>query len=343
MKRSMKLFLVAVTFITTASVSFGANVFVPTMDLATFFTQDGDLRTRGQFDLAVNGGYKYQAKVAFEYLNPTLENDNSPALIFDGAQATIRQLFRFLDLTYWTGYYDVIGGGGYYVGHLYHREDAFEYLGYLPLQGTGVIVGAKSKDERYGGRVYAYQRYGVGYINSFDLEFNLDTDAFLFSCYAGESDMEWRAGFQLRYLGDAMDFNLTLGHLSLSSGKALDFDEYYFLVEERFSVGNWNFIPSIFARPKFHYNYITRRYGPTGEINDIDFNFNLNYAPQTKKYAVGAELNLQTNKNENFGIYASPYVGFHTLGVNWSFKVDINALSEVRGFVTGYLNVNASF
>jgi hypothetical protein len=343
MKGSMKSLILAATFLTIVSPSFGANVFVPAMDLTTFFSQDGDLRTRGQFDIELNGGYKYQAKVAFQYLNPTLESDSSPTLVFDGAQATIRQLFKILDLTYWTGYYDVIGGGDYYVGYLYHREEGFEYLGYLPLKGTGVVLGTRTRDERYGGKVYTYQRDGVGYVNSFDLEFNLDTDPFLFNAYAGESDLEWRAGVQLKYLGDKVSFYLTVGHLTLSSGNALDFDEYYFLMEERFSAGNWNFIPSIFARPKYHYNYDTRNYEPTNETNDVDFNFNINYEPQTKNYAVGTELSLQTNKTENFGIYVSPYVDFYTLGMTWSFKIDINAVSEVRGFVTGYLNVSASF
>jgi hypothetical protein len=343
MKGSTKSFLLAATFLTIASVSFGANVFVPIMDLTTFFSQDGDLQTRGQFDIELNGGYKYQAKVAFEYLNPTLEADSSPSLIFDGAEATIRQLFSVLDVTYWTGYHGVIGEGDYYVGHLYHREDGFEYKGYLPLLGTGVILGAQSADSRYGGRVYTYQRYGVRYLNSFDLEFNLDTDPFLFNAYVGESDLEWRAGIQFKYVGDKIGFYLTAGNLTLSSSNILNFDNLYFLLEERFSAGNWNFIPSIFARPKYHYNYISRSYELTGETNDIDFNFNLNYAPQTKNYSFGAELNLQTNKAEAFGIYVSPYVGFYTLGMNWSFKVDINAASDVRSFVTGYLNVTASF
>jgi len=343
MQGRTRLLLFIIIFTLIAPGAFTANVFVPEMDLATFFSQEGDLRTRGQFDLSFQGGYKYQGKVAFEYLNPTLETDSSPSLIFDGAQATINRLFRVVDITYWTGYYGVIGEGDYYIGHLYHPESEFEYNGYLPLIGTGLILGVRTIDERYGGKVYTYQRYGVGYLNSFDLEFNLDTNSIIFNTFLGESDMEWRAGLQFKYIGEKIGFYLTTGNLTLTSSDVLDFDNFYFLLEQRFSVGNWNFIPSIFARPQYHYNYVTRNYEPTTETNDIDFNFNLNYAPQTRKYALGTEVTVKTTSVEEFGVYVSPYVGFYTLGINWKFKVDFNVVSEVRPLVTGYLNVNASF
>jgi hypothetical protein len=65
--------------------------------------------------------------------------------------------------------------------------------------------------------------------------------------------------------------------------------------------------------------------------------------PQTKKFALGGELNLQTNRVEELGVYISPYVRFHTFGVNWQVKTDFNVVTQVRTFFTGYLDVNASF
>jgi hypothetical protein len=343
MKGRGVLYLPILLFLTLASGAYGANVLVPNMSLTTFFDQDAELQTYGRFDLSFNGGYKYQAKVAFQYLNPTLETDNTPAIIFDGAQASIRRIFGVMDITYWTGYYGVIGEGDYYIGYTYHRVDGFEYRGYFPLLGTGGIVGLRSKNDRVGAKVYTYQWYGVEYLNSFDLEFNLNTDPLLFNTFVGKSDREWRAGLQFKYLGEAVGFYLTVGHLTLTTGNLLNFDELYFLLEQRLSVGNWNFIPSIFARPKYHYNHLTRSYLPTNEVNDIDFNFNLFYEPQTKKFALGGELNLQTNRVEEFGVYISPYVRFHTFGVNWQVKTDFNVLTEARPFFTGYIDINASF
>jgi hypothetical protein len=241
--------LLFLTLVAGATGAFGANVFVPEMAVTTFFNQDAEL------------------KVSFEYLNPSLETDNKPALIFDGAQASINRIFNVMDLTYWTGYYGVIGEGDYYKGYKYHRYEGFEYNGYFPLLGTGGIVGVRSSNERVGAKVYTYQWYGVGYLNSFDLEFNLKSDPVLFNAFLGESDLEWRAGIQFKYIGETVGFYLTAGNLTLTSGNLLDFDNFYFLLEQRLSVGNWNFIPSIFTRPKYHYNHLTRSYEPTNETN----------------------------------------------------------------------------
>jgi len=341
--KSLK-YLLVIIFLFIAPTLFGANVLVSTMDLATFFSQSGDLNTRGQFDLGFNGGYKYQAELSFEYLNKNLETDNSQPLIFDGASASVNRVGGFFDFTYWTGYKGVIGEGDYYIGHLYHRDENFEYLGYLPLLGTGLIFGVRSRDDRYGGKVYTYQRYGgVGYLNSVDMEFNLNTGPILFNAYVGESDNNWRAGLQFKYLGEKTGIYLTMGNLTLNSGNVLNFDNLYFLLEQRFSAGNWNFIPSVFARPKYHYDYVNRTYAPTNETNDIDFNFNLNFAPETKNYGVGGEVTVRTSNVEELGVYLSPYAELYTLGIIWKLKVDFNVITETRDLVTGYLNINASF
>jgi hypothetical protein len=343
MKSTSLKYLLVILFLLSAPALFGANVLVSTMDLATFFSQNGNLNTRGQFDLDFNGGYKYHAELGFEYLNKELENNSSNSLIFDGASVSVNRIGGFFDLTYFTGYKGVVGEGEYYIGHLYHRDENFEYNGYLPLLGTGLIFGVRSPDEKYGGKIYTYQRYGVGYLNSVDLEFNLKTDAVMFNAYVGESSMEWRAGLQFKYFGDITSIYLTMGNLTLESGNMLNFDNLYFLLEQRISTGNWNFIPSVFGRPKYHYDYVNRAYAPTNQTNDIDFNFNLNYAPVTKNYGFGGEVTVRTSNVEELGVYISPYAQLYTLGINWSLKVDFNAVTGTRDFITGYLNINASF
>jgi len=340
--KSLK-YLLVIIFLFATPALFGANVLVSTMDLTTFFSQTGNLSTRGQFDLGFNGGYKYQAELSFEYLNRDLGSNNSDSLYFNGASASVNRVGGFFDFTYFAGYKGVVGEGDYYIGHLYHPDENFEYRGYLPLLGTGLIFGVRSRDEKFGGKVYTYQRYDVGYLNSVDLEFNLNTGPILFNAYVGESDNNWRAGLQFKYLGDITGIYLTMGNLTLESGDVLNFDNLYFLLEQRFSTGNWNFIPSIFGRPKYHYDYVNRTYAPTNQTNDIDFNFNLNYAPETKNFGVGGELTVRTSNVEEFGVYISPYAEFYTLGINWSLKVDFNVITDTRDLITGYINITASF
>ena len=343
MRAKSLIYLLVITFLFVAPALFGANVLVSTMDLATFFTQSGDLNTRGQFELGFNGGYKYHAELSFEYLNKDLETNTSQSLIFGGASESVNRVGGFFDFTYWTGYKGVIGEGDYYIGHLYHRDENFEYRGYLPLLGTGLIFGVRSRDDKYGGKVYTYQQYGVGYLNSVDLEFNLNTGPILFNVYAGESDNDWRVGLQFKYRGDKTGISLTMGNLNLRSGNILNFDNLYFLLEQRFSTGNWNFIPSVFARPKYHYDYVNRTFAATNETNDIDFNFNLNFAPETRNFGTGTELTVRTSSVEELGVSISPYAELYTPGVIWRLKVDFNVLTETRDLVTGHLNINASF
>jgi hypothetical protein len=341
-RKRILIYSLVVLFFLVTSALFGANVLVPQMDLTSFINLKGEIATRGEFDLTFDGGYKYQGKLGFEYLNADLENNTAPSLIFDGAQASVNDLFKVLDLTYWTGYYGVIGEADHYKGHLYHREGGFDYDGYLPLLGTGIIMGTDYW-ERYGGKIYLYQRYGSNSINSLDLAFDLSFEPYFFSLLTGLTGEDFRLGLRARYLGDVTDFYITIGNPTIDGGRMFDYDNFYFLLEEWFRIKNWNLILSIFSRPKEHYNYLLRDYADTDEVNDIDFNFNLNYEPESSYFSAGGELNIQTNKTEEFGIFLSPYFSFITLGINWKVKVDFNILGESRDFVTAFLNVNASF
>ncbi|MBN2322927.1 MAG: hypothetical protein JXQ30_04270, partial [Spirochaetes bacterium] len=122
-----------------------------------------------------------------------------------------------------------------------------------------------------------------------------------------------------------------------------DFDDFYLLMEEWFKMNNWNIILSVFTRPGVHYSYLTRSFGPTNETNDLDFNFNLNYAPKASTFSTGGELNIQTNSVETMGIYLSPYISVYAAGVTWKVKIDFNLVTQAKDFVTAYLNISASF
>lgn len=326
----------------TGATAFGANVFVPQMDLTSNINLHGEIVTRGDFRISLDGGYKYQGKLLFQYLNDNLENNTAPALIFDGAQATVKNLLNLFDLTYWTGYYGVLGEGKHYRGHLYHRQGGFDYEGYLPILGTGLIFTTRYY-EKYSGQFLIYQRYGSGRVDSLDLNLGMQTGMIALQLFTGVSQNIFRLGTQLLYLGETTEFYLTVGNPTIGGGRSFQYDDFYFLLEEWFKMGNWNLILSIFTRPKEHYNYLSRAYVSTGETNDIDFNFDLNYEPETSYVSGGGELNIQTNRNESFGISLSPYIRVFTSGIIWKVKVDFNLLSEWKDFITAYLNVTASF
>jgi hypothetical protein len=338
----MKIAAISIFLTCVVTVAFGANVFVPTMDLTTRINLEAQLETRGEFQLSFDGGYKYQAKLLFQYYDTTLEDDNQSALIFDGAQASIKDIFEIIDLTYFTGYYGVLGKGKFYKGHLYHPTQGFDYNGYLPIIGTGLIIG-NSKKELFEGQVYLYQQYGMEYINACDLNLGLNLDPFTARLFLGLATGAPRIGTQLMYLGDETEIYLTVGDPSMPADNKVDFDDFYLLLEEWFKMGTWNLILSVFTRPSVHYNYIDRAYSPTNQANDLDFNFNLNYTPEGSIFSGGGELNIQTTSLEPLGVYLSPYITVYTSGVTWKVKVDFNLISQARDFITAYLNINASF
>jgi hypothetical protein len=341
-RQKHKLLFLVIMLVGMAQAAWGANVLVPTMDLTTKINLDAQLETRGEFALAFDGGYKYQAKLAFQYYDTALEDNSHSSLIFDGASASIRDIFNAVDFTYFTGYYGIIGEGRFYKGHLYHDLQGFDYNGYLPILGTGIIVG-NSHQELFEGKAYIYQQYGMGYINACDLTLGLNLDAFIAKLFLGVATSEYHLGTQLMYLGEATEIYLTIGTLSLAGNKKTDFDDFYLLIEEWFKMENWNLILSVFSRPDIHYNYVTRSFSPTNEKNDLDFNFNLNYGPAESAFSAGGELNLQTNRLEPVGVYLSPYISVYAAGVTWKVKVNFNLISQIRDFVTAYLNISASF
>ncbi|MGQ9615865.1 MAG: hypothetical protein ACUVWJ_05615 [Spirochaetota bacterium] len=320
----------------------GANVFVPKMELTSNLNLHGEITTRGDFQISFDGGYKYQGKLMFQYLNNNLENNTTPALIFDGAQATVKNALNLFDITYWTGYYGVVGEGKHYKGYLYHRRGGFDYEGYLPILGTGLVF-SRLNYERSRGQFFIYQRYGSSTIDSIDLNLGIQRGALQLNLLSGISGENFRLGTQIIYTGENTDLYLTIGNPTIRKDQSSTYDDLYFLLEEWFKMGNWNLILSIFSRPDEHYNYLTRSYVSTGEINDIDFNFDLNYEPETSYVAGGGELNIQTNRYESFGISLSPYIRIYSSGIIWKVKVDFNLLSEWKDFITAYLNINASF
>ena len=333
------IFIIILFAVHTAS---AANVFVPTFDLTSWINLKAEIETRGQFDLALDGGYKYQAQVSFQYYNLDIESNPAQSIIFNGASASVRGIMNRLDVTYFTGFYDVIGKGTHYKGHLYHRESGFEYDGFYPVVGTGIIPSVKIADWM-NSALYLYQRSGSEYVNSMDITLGLAKDPLTFSLFTGVSGTQYKIGAEFAFRKDNIEFYLTAGTLSISKSSSFDFDDFYFLSEEWFKMNRWNLILSVFTRPEVHYNSVQRRYIATEERSDIDFNFDLYHTFKGEKVIAGGEYNIQTNKTDDFGIYLSPYVSLYTSGLAWKIKLDFNLISESRDFITAYLNLQSSF
>ncbi len=338
-------------FFSLTQMSFAANIFIPSLELTSKLYPSSIVQTRVAFQLMLEGGYKYGGKLFLASYNTDLERSIVPVITFDGAQVTVRDIFNVIDFTYWTGYYDILGEGKHYKGYLYHwDENGFDYNGYRPILGTGFIVGAHYYDILEG-KIFVYRRMGTVYFNSIDLTFNVDIDPIIGRVFLGLSDDDeevgpnpiFRFGLQFIYFGDSTESYITIGVPDYAIGDLIGFDKFYLLVEQWFMFSNFNIILSIFSRPDVHYNFLSRDYISTGEINDIDFNLDLNYEPEAQFFSLGAAVNVQTNSFEPFGLFVSPYINIFTSGLAWKIKMDINIISQRAEVVTGFVSASISF
>jgi hypothetical protein len=319
-----------------------ANVFVPSYDVASWADLDAYIQTRAKFRLSFDGGYKYQAKVAFQYYNVDVDANPNQAVVFDGAQASLRDIFSFLDLTYFTGYYGLLGETKHYKGPLYHGGTGFEYEAYYVTAGTGMGL-TGNITEGIATDLFVYQQTGAGYINSLDLNFRFARGPLTFGLYTGVSDQVYRAGTQFTFIGDEIELYLTLGSLTISKEYSFNFDDFFFLAEEWFKLGKFDLVLSVFTRPLVHYNYVQRAYVPTNERSDIDFNFDFFFTPEKGAFSPGGEFNIRTNAADDLGVSLSPYVSVYSSGIVWKIKAEFNVISQSRDLFTGYVSLQSSF
>jgi hypothetical protein len=319
-----------------------ANVFVPDYDIASWADLDAYIQTRAKFQLAFEGGYKYQAKVAFQYYNIDTDANPNQAVVFDGAQASLRDIFSFLDLTYFTGYYGLLGETKHYKGPLYHGGTGFEYEAYFVTTGTGMGLTGNFA-EGIAADLFVYQQTGAEYINSLDLNFRFGKGPLTFGLYTGVTDQIYRAGTHFTYVGKEIEFYLTAGTLTIAKDYSFNFDDFFFLAEEWFNMGKVDLVLSVFTRPLIHYNYVQRAYVNTNERSDIDFNFDLFYTPDKGAFSPGGEFNIRTNSADDLGISLSPYVTIYSSGIVWKIKAEFNLISQSRDLFTGYINLQSSF
>ena len=342
--RTKKPHLSAILFIFLALPAWGAsgaNVFVPVFDLTSWVSMKAEIQTRADFGLTFDGGNKYQAEVAFKYYNLAVETNPTPAVVFDGVKASVRDVLRFLDITYFTGFYGILGEGIHYKGHLYHRG-GFEYEGYYPVVGTGLLFTGRITGRMAAG-LSVYQGAGSGYINSMDLTYSAGSDSMGFQLFTGVSDQVYRAGTMLTFSGNEIELSLTVGTLTIEEGRSITFDDFYFLAEEWFKMNRWDLWLSVFTRPRVHYDYPSRQYADTGEMNDIDFNFDLSNTSKKGTFTTGGEFNIRTDSLDDLGVSFSPYISIFSSGLTWKIKVDLNLLSQSRDLFSAYLNLQSSF
>ena len=334
---------------------FSANIVVPTMEMITHGSTVGNvfqLQTYGNFDIEIQGGYKFGGKISVGLLNETnLEaSGTSTALNFLGASMTVRDIFDApVNVSYFVGQTDIFcSGSGFaqfgaapimtrYRGFLYFPNTnaavAPIYDGIYQVQGTGAKVEYTPLADRLSFDGYFYEDTHFpgfttlgNYSGDLRVLYNNDMvklEGFLGATYAGSAPVGlYRGGVLFYAANSAVEFLAQVG-IPRWDPKVdpLSVNLFYILVEQRLHMGVISIVPTFFWHPG-SYNQLSY----ASEVGAFDVNLNI-YYDQAAKSALqgGAEGNFRFQSSAGtFQWSVSPWLGFTTSGILCTMKVNFN-------------------
>ena len=152
--------LLGICFLTlfTASGIFSAGIVVPRLELYTHGTLANDsleLRTHGNVEMELEGGYKLGGNIVFKMDSEDLEDGSlDHYLEYKYGSVTINDVFNLpLDFTYFVGEGDLLCEGRSftrtfgtqnfatnYSGFLYFSDGTYLYEGISEINGTGISI-----------------------------------------------------------------------------------------------------------------------------------------------------------------------------------------------------------
>jgi hypothetical protein len=336
------------------------------------------LQTYGNLSLEVQGGYKFGGSIAFG-LNNQLNLEGfeviSPEIPFTflSASMTIREIFSApLNFTYFIGQNDLFGSGeGFaefgappimtrYRGFLYFPSSSLAtqpvYDGIYQVQGTGAKIEAIPSAEHARLDLYVYedthpdQSLG-GLVSpgvySADFRFLLNWDAVKLEGFIGATSAAsspygfYRGGLLFYAINDNVEFLTQLGipRWDPVLDPSISVNVFYLLVEPRLHLGIFSIVPTFFWHPGY---YMQSAY--PAEQGTFDVNLNMYFADQSKSsFQGGVEENFRFRSyNGEFALRVSPWIGFTTPGIMWTFKVNANLQPfNLNGLVDGFVGVQA--
>ena len=339
-----------------------AEIYVPALELFTLgSTEDGvfGLRSRGELDLRVEGGYKFGGRLVFGFFSDSLETaaqSTEPLLSFKAAGIRIRDIFALpLDFAYFLGEQDTFCSGelfderfgadpfaSRYPSWLHFPESSFLYEGIHTVSGTGFGLDFKLKKDVALLSLHLYQdghfveeglplSFEYGHWSA-DLRAALNLskvklEAFLGATSAAQSAYGYYRGGLLFYVAEqSVEFLLQAGIPRWAPEEPFGIDLLYLLVEPRVRLGAFSIVPTFFWRPSYFLLKPTREQA-------FDINLDLGIGkPAEWPLAGGLEGNFVYQTEDKTGpvnelrVRLSPYVQFITPGALWEVRLNAKIL-----------------
>ena len=282
--------------------------------------------------------------------------NNQGTLHFRIIKATIRDLFNIpLELGFFIGDSDDFCSGDEFVTRFGNDSFGTDYRGlfYFPngiagditrryngiygVRGTGVSL-ALSKWDMVIPMVYVYQNFspfskpgimGGTSLSSIDARFLINHPKIKAETFAGFSHSK-DDGLMLRGgllglfgAGNDIQFLIQGGLSGWEVDKQLTIDNFYFLMEPRFTFGMFNLYGTLFFHPVIYHNIPS-----DSERGKMDLNLKFFFHLPQSGFVSGVESNLGFNvkKMEEFSFKISPFFSFIGSGIRWDTKLRVNVL-----------------
>ena len=369
-----------VTFMLLSALAFPANIVVPSMELIThgFYSQPSGpfvLQTYGNLSLEVQGGYKFGGSIALGLYNQLDLEALSPGIPFSflSASMSVNDLFSIpLSFTYFIGLNDRFGTGeGFgqfgappimtrYRGFLYFPSSSLAaqpvYDGIYQVQGTGAKIVYLPNAEHASLGFYVYEdthpdwsAFGVVTPGTYseDFRFLLNWDAVKIEGFIGASEGGsstygfYRGGLLFYAINNNVEFLAQLGipRWDPVLDPAIGVNLFYLLVEPRLHLGIFSIVPTFFWHPGY---YMQTPYPNEQGTFDVNLNEYLGDPAQTT-FQGGLEENFQFRAyTGELGLRVSPWIGFATPGITWTFRINVNLWPyNLNSIVDGFVGVRA--
>jgi len=361
--------LVALALLLAASVLPAASLVVPSLDVITMAAMNAgrfELTSNGDFDLVLEGGYKFGGRIGLSYADSSLEEASaSDGIAFDGLSIIVRDVFKLpLSLSWFIGSYDVLASGSEFPVSFGTAEIASAYRGFMyfptgvqydgihQVRGTGIRIAAMPVPDKLMVAGYLYQdawmidTLGEKGHWSGDLRVLANLESIKLEGFLGVTSMStagwYRAGVLFYASVKSLEILAELGIPNWDpAADPFSINMFSLLFEPRLSLGLFNVAATFFWHPEYYH------LEETFELGDFNVNLNLFLGDLTKTFTLGGlEGNLAFDSSSGvFTVKAAPYISFATPGAVWKIKVDATLLPwpGLSSMFAGFVGIRASF
>lgn len=332
----------------------GASVDIPYF--ITIFAIDSNFQSTpiAYFDLVLKGGLKTNINLSFSffYSDSLIFNVNDtegdphqilPTFYLKALNATINNLFGFLDFSLFMNDFRNAGSGGAYNTFYYSMDANKTFESVYKISGYGIALKATFLNRLFSVSLFGYQPtislVGDSTIDCLDIAFDLNLEDLSISVFVGtEAFVKYRAAVSIFFEKKIFSLLLTTGIEDTSTYD--DLMSLYLLFEQNFLIENFYESFSVFSKPEI---YNGQSLATGGENTGILLRIDLGYKDKYNSFFAGLFTSLELRNYNLYSLNASCYVKLLSTGILWRIDVTFNLLNLSTIFSVIKLSFETAF